>query len=153
MTRIAFVMDSITSVVPYKDSTLAMIWAAQRRGWKSFYMQPQDLAWREGEVFAYARSIELTDNFSKGHFNDSDPWFMLGEEQRFDAAELDVVMMRKDPPFDMDYINTTYLLEQMETKGTLVINRPASLRDCNEKFFTTTFSRSHPTSDRFTTYG
>ena len=137
-------MDSIESVVAYKDSTLAMIWAAQRCGWRSLYLQPRDLAWVEGEVLLTARNIELTDKFAQGEYHDVLPWYVLGEEQRLNSTAVDAVMMRKDPPFNMDYINTTYLLEQAESKGTLIINRPGSLRDCNEKFFTTSFPELLP---------
>ena len=136
-------MDRIDSVTPYKDSTLAMIWAAQRRGWRSVYLQPQDLAWVENEVFLTVRSIELTEDFAAGEYDDG-TWYVLGDEQLLNSTDLDVVMMRKDPPFDMDYVNTTYILEQAVAKGTLVVNRPDSLRDCNEKFFTTSFPELLP---------
>lgn len=136
-------MDRIDSVTPYKDSTLAMIWAAQRRGWLSVYLQPRDLAWVEDEVFLTARSIELTEKFAAGEYDD-ETWYVLGDEQLINSSDIDIVMMRKDPPFDLDYVNTTYLLEQAAAKGTLVVNRPDSLRDCNEKFFTTSFPELLP---------
>ena len=136
---IAFVMDPMDSLTPYKDSTLAMIWAAQRRGWQTSYLQPKDLAWVEGKVLLTMRDVELTRAFEAGIYDGDDDWYNLGDERFVDSLDVNVLMMRKDPPFDMNYINATYLLEQAEAKGTLVVNRPASLRDCNEKFFTTSF--------------
>lgn len=138
MTRIAFVIDPLDSLTIKKDSTLAMMWAAQRRGWDVSSLQTNDLSWERGQVFLAARRTELTDSPDNLAQN-SDMRYIVGETIQQSAGSFDIVFMRKDPPFDMNYINTTYLLEQAEHEGVLVVNKPSSLRDCNEKFFTTTF--------------
>ncbi|MCR9277989.1 MAG: glutathione synthase [Pseudomonadaceae bacterium] len=146
MVHIAFVMDPIDSLSLKKDSTLAMIRAAQRRGWQPFYVQQADISLSGGEVLATMSSLRLTEPF----VDKLDPnvagehWYELGEPERRPLAEMDVIFMRKDPPFDMNYIYTTYLLERVEEGGSLVVNKPASLRDCNEKFFATAFPQCCP---------
>ena len=139
MTRAAFIIDPLNALNIKKDSTLAMIWAAQRAGWEVSVAEPSDLAWREGQSLIQTSSFELAkapDELAR------EPGLQLSSGPAIWQAtsEYDVIFMRKDPPFDMDYINTTYFLEQAELSGTLVVNSPSSLRDCNEKFFTTTFS-------------
>jgi len=124
-------MDSIESIKPYKDSSFAMLLAAQARGWQLHYMQQQDLFLQDDRCYAHCRTIEVVDNRTK--------WFTLGEEQTIPLDQLNVIFMRKDPPFDMEYIYTTYLLELAERRGTLIVNKPQSLRDANEKLFTTQF--------------
>lgn len=146
MVHIAFVMDPIDSLSLKKDSTLAMIRAAQRRGWQPFYVQQADISLSGGEVLATMSSLRLTEPF----VDKLDPevagehWYELGEPERRPLSEMDVIFMRKDPPFDMNYIYTTYLLERVEEGGTLVVNKPSSLRDCNEKFFATAFPQCCP---------
>ena len=143
MTSIAFVIDPLASLNVKKDSTLAMMWAAQRRGWEVFVLETNALAWRDGDVLLTARPVELTCAPDAMATVEGDP-FRIGAEKRKSAAFFDSVLMRKDPPFDMNYITTTYLLEQVEQLGVLVVNKPASLRDCNEKFFTTSFPKLLP---------
>ena len=138
MTRIAFVIDPLDSLGIKKDSTLAMMWAAQRRGWEVFTLQTSELSWQVGETFISARPTALADS-PDNLAASSDTPFQVGDTIRQSASTFDMVFMRKDPPFDMNYINTTYLLEQAEEAGVLVVNKPSSLRDCNEKFFTTVF--------------
>jgi glutathione synthase len=132
------VMDPIESIKPKKDSTLAMMLAAQRAGWRIVYLQQQDLIVRDGAPFGQGRSIAVRD--------DADDWFELGEPWRHGLEKLDALLMRKDPPFDMEYIYTTYILELAENRGLLVVNRPASLRDINEKAYTSWFPECTPPS-------
>jgi len=129
--RLGIVMDPIASISYKKDSSLAMLLAAQARGWSLFYMEQRDLYLGAGQARAQMRPLKV--------FADPARWFELGEEQDSALAELDVVLMRKDPPFDMEFVYSTYLLEQAEREGVLVVNRPQSLRDCNEKLFATQF--------------
>ncbi len=134
--RVGIIMDSLAQIAFKKDSSLAMLLAAQARGWTLFYMEQRDL-YQLGDQ-ARARMCPLR------VFNDPQKWFETGDE--FDSAlgELDVILMRKDPPFNSEYVYATYLLELAEKAGTLVVNRPQSLRDCNEKFFATQFPQCTP---------
>jgi glutathione synthase len=125
------VMDPIGDIKTYKDSTFAMLLEAQRRGHVLYYMEPGDLFARDGQVFASMQQLEVRDNTTD--------WFSLAPVGSKPLEELDIILMRRDPPFDMNYIYTTYMLELAENAGTLVINRPQSLRDANEKFFITNF--------------
>ncbi len=134
--RIGVVMDPIASIKPHKDTTLAMLLAAQSRGWRLSYMEMDDLWLRDGRVYSRQRPLQVHD--------DERHWFELGDGQCAPLATLDVVLMRKDPPFDMEYIYATYLLEQAEREGVLVVNRPRSLRDANEKLFTAWFPHCTP---------
>ncbi len=139
MTRkIGFIIDPLTSLNPAKDSTIAMMLAAQRRGWEIHTMQQAD-------VFC-ASDNETVSLHADTAIIQLDPvlacqnsWFKLTSRQQIALTELDVVMMRKDPPFDMEYINTTYLLDLAAQTGVLVVNPPAALRDFNEKMFITRF--------------
>ena len=146
MPKIAFLMDPIETVSVKKDSTLAMIAAAQQRGLEIFYLQQDGLVLSAGVVTALTRSLRLRDDFcaTLDPNTAGDDWFALGDEQAVALAEMDIVMMRKDPPFDMEYIYTTYLLELAETEGVMVVNRPSALRDCNEKLFATLFPQCCP---------
>ncbi len=125
------VMDPISGIKPYKDSSFAMLLEAQRRGHVLYYMEPNDLYAVDGRVFARMQKLEVRDNTSD--------WFTLTPLGSLSLDELDIVLMRRDPPFDMNYIYATYMLELAEKAGTLVINRPQSLRDANEKFFINNF--------------
>ncbi len=134
--RLGVVMDSIANINYKKDSTLAMLWAAQDRGWQVFYMEQADLYLEQG--VARARMAPLT------VFHDASCWYRLDEPEDSDLDALDVILMRKDPPFDNEYIYSTYILEAAERNGTLVVNRCQSLRDCNEKVFATRFPQCCP---------
>ncbi len=127
----AVVMDPIEHIKPYKDSTFAMLLEAQSRGHEILYMEAIDVEYEAGEVRGSMAALEVRDNI--------DSWFTLGERQRRRLADLDILLMRKDPPFNMDYIYTTYLLELAQKDGVLVMNDPQSLRDANEKCYTTWF--------------
>ena len=127
------IMDPISSIATYKDSTFAMLLEAQSRGHDIWYMEPGDLTIRDGVAYAHMRPLEVRDN--------RDDWFTLGETENRELALLDVLLMRKDPPFDMDYVYTTYVLDLAELAGVSVVNRPQSLRDANEKCFITQFSQ------------
>ncbi len=129
--RLGIVMDPIGSINIKKDTSFAMLLEAQSRGWELFYMQQTDLYLDEGKAMATVRSLSVDNN--------PNSWFELGPETEKPLAELDVILMRVDPPFDMDYIYSTYLLEQAEAEGVLVVNKPQSLRDANEKLFTAWF--------------
>jgi glutathione synthase len=129
-------MDPIASITIKKDSTFAMLLEAQARGWEVWYMEQRDLYLADNRAAARMRALRVVD--------DAAGWFTLGEERTAPLDRLDVILMRKDPPFDMEYIYTTYLLENAEQQGTLVVNSPASLRDCNEKLFTSLFPQCTP---------
>lgn len=134
--RLGIIMDPIADIAFKKDSSLAMLMAAQARGWSLFYMEQQDLYIRDGVVRARPRPLQV--------FNDASRWFAFEAEQDIALHELDVVLMRKDPPFDSEFLYCTQLLEQAERAGLLVVNRPQSLRDCNEKLFATRFPHLTP---------
>ena len=134
--RLGVVMDPIASIKAYKDSTLAMLLEAQARGWAIRYMEQGDLFLRDGQAFARQRDLKV--------FDDTKHWFEWGKENTGALSELDVILMRKDPPFDMEYVYTTYLLERAEDTGVLVVNKPRSLRDANEKLFTAWFPQCTP---------
>jgi glutathione synthase len=144
--RIGFVMDPVPTVSLKKDSTLAMIRSAARRGWEVFYIGQDDLLLQWENPFAFLHPLRLIGRFAET-LDPADvdgPWYELGEGVLTPLGELDVIMMRKDPPFDMEYIYTTYFLERAEEQGALVVNRPASLRDCNEKVYATAFPQCCP---------
>ena len=124
-------MDPIESIKPWKDSSLAMMLEAQARGWQIFYFQLGDIFLDNGIAMGQFKALTL--------YDDNQHWFDYGDAGRCQLSELDVILMRKDPPFDLEYIYSTYILEQAEESGVLVVNKPASLRDCNEKLFTRVF--------------
>ena len=134
--KLGVVMDSIESINPKKDTTLVLLLAAQRRGWEVHYMLPGDLYLNLNQTRGRVRQVTVRDDLRD--------WFSLGEEADLALAELDVILMRKDPPFDMNYIYTTYLLEQAQQEGCVVVNDPRSLRDCNEKLFALQFPQCCP---------
>lgn len=131
MTRLGVLMDPIGSINIKKDSTFAMLLAARARHWEILYFEQADLFLRDGRPWARMRGLEVRD--------DPDDWFDLAPPQTRPLEELDILLMRKDPPVDLEYFATTYLLELAETAGVLVVNRPASLRDVNEKLYTAWF--------------
>lgn len=129
--KIGVVMDPIGSIKMHKDSTFAMLLEAQRRGWELYYMEMHDLYLNGAECWANTRRLSVQD--------DNKRWFSLQQGVHQALAQLDVVFMRKDPPINMEYFHATQLLERAEQEGVLVINKPASLRDANEKLFTSWF--------------
>lgn len=134
--ELGVVMDPIGAIQVYKDSTYAMLLEAQARGWRLHYMEMNDLSLRDGEPYARSRPLTL--------FTDEHRWFELGLEAHTPLSGLDVILMRKDPPFDLEYIYATYILERAEQHGVLVVNRPRALRDANEKMYTAWFPQCTP---------
>lgn len=138
--KLGVVMDPIQAINFKKDSTQAMLWAAQSRGWTLFYMEQSDLFIENGEAWASMRALQV--------FDDAECWYQFepaeGQKEPQKLAELDVVLMRKDPPFDNEYIYSSYILEIAEREGCFVVNKPQSLRDCNEKIFATQFPQCCP---------
>lgn len=134
--KLGVVMDPVGSINTKKDSTLAMLRAAHKRGWEIHYMEVGDLFLLDGEARAHTRQLHLQE--------DQDPWYRLDNHNTLSLSALDTILMRKDPPFNMEYIYCTYLLEQAEAAGTLVVNKPQSLRDANEKLFTAWFPQCTP---------
>ncbi|MFT5082622.1 MAG: glutathione synthase [Lentisphaeria bacterium] len=130
------VMDPISSIKSYKDTTLALLLAAQRAGYLIHYIELSDLYLDHGQAKASSRTLEV--------FDSRELWYDLASPHDILLAELDVILMRKDPPFDNQFIYATYVLEQAEQGGCLVINKPQSLRDCNEKIFATQFPQCCP---------
>lgn len=126
------IMDPIGSIKPYKDTTLALMLAAQRRGWNLRYLEMQNLWLRDGVAMGRMRPVEVRD--------DARDWYTLGEPAEAPLGSLDAILMRKDPPFDLEFVATTYILERAEQQGALVVNRPQSLRDANEKVFISWFA-------------
>lgn len=138
MIKLGIVMDPIKDINIKKDSSFAMLLAAQSRGYELFYMEMQDLALLQGETWAKMRPLKVQE--------DPTDWYQLGEATDTPLKELDVILMRKDPPFDTEYIYATYMLERAEEAGVLIVNKPQSLRDANEKLFTAWFSQFTPTT-------
>lgn len=125
-------MDPIEGIKINKESSFAMLLEAQARGWELYYMEMSDLYLRDGRSGARMRRLEVERNEKE--------WFRFTDEKDWALDELDVILMRKDPPFDTEYIYATYLLERAEEKGVLIVNKPQSLRDSNEKLFTAWFT-------------
>jgi len=134
--KVGVVMDPIEQITYKKDSSLAMLWAAQRKGWELHYMEQQHLFLRDGRVRGQMAPLKVA--------MDPDNWFERGDYVIRDLAELDVILMRKDPPFDNEFIYSTHLLAMTESEGTLIVNRTGSLRDFNEKLFATHFPQCCP---------
>lgn len=134
--KIGVVMDPIGDINFKKDSTLAMLLEAQSRGWQLFYMEQADLYMAHDVARAKMKALKV--------FNDADNWYQLSSAEDIVLETLDAILMRKDPPFDMNYIYSTYILEKAEDKGTLIINKAQSLRDANEKLFTNNFAQCMP---------
>ena len=133
---LAVLMDDISSIKPIKDSSFAMMLEAQKRGWEIFTFDTPDMFYKDGIVFANARKTLVRDS--------EQDWYECEDIKALPLNNIDIVFMRKDPPFDMDYIYATYLLEQAENSGTLVVNKPSSLRDANEKLFALNFPECIP---------
>ncbi|ELQ6132579.1 glutathione synthase [Cronobacter dublinensis] len=136
MIKLGIVMDPIANINIKKDSSFAMLLEAQRRGYEIHYMEMADLYLNNGEARARTRLVNVEQDYDK--------WYAFGTEQDIALADLNVVLMRKDPPFDTEFIYATYILERAEEKGTLIVNKPQSLRDCNEKLFTAWFADLTP---------
>jgi len=129
--KLGVVMDPIGAINFHKDSTLAMLLAADKRGWQLYYMEQGDLFLQDGRCHARLAQLEVR--------ADENDWFTLSDATTAPLDELDVVLMRKDPPVNMEFIYTTLLLERAEAHGTLVVNKPAAIRNANEKLYTAWF--------------
>jgi glutathione synthase len=137
-TRLGVVMDPIGGIAPAKDSTLGMLLEAQRRGFELWYFEQPDLRLRKGVALGTGRPVRFS--------ADPEAWYELGAAEELPLGRLDLILMRKDPPFGTEYIYTTYILERAEMAGALVVNRPQALRDINEKVFTAWFPDCCPDS-------
>ncbi|MCU4676506.1 glutathione synthase [Catenovulum sp. 2E275] len=136
--KLGIVMDPISQIKIHKDSSFAMLLEAQARNYQIFYMEMADLYLEDGRSYARMRPLKVQE--------DPQNWYQLGEPVEQALAELDTILMRKDPPFDTEYIYATYLLERAEDEGCLIVNKPQSLRDANEKLFTAWFAELTPTT-------
>jgi glutathione synthase len=134
--KLAVIMDPIESIKPHKDSSLAMLLEAQNREWQIHYGQLNDIWLRDGEAFGRLTKLQAADEEAN--------WFELGDVAVTSLRDMDVILMRKDPPFDMEYIVATYVLERAEDHGAVVVNRPRGLRDANEKAFMAWFPNCAP---------
>ncbi|PRD39313.1 UNVERIFIED_CONTAM: gshB [Trichonephila clavipes] len=134
--KLGIVMDPIADINIKKDSSFAMLLEAQRRGYEIHYMEMADLYLLQGQARARTRLLSVEPNTER--------WYHFGSEQDLALSELNVILMRKDPPFDTEYIYATYMLERAEDAGTLIVNKPQSLRDANEKLYTSWFSQFTP---------
>jgi glutathione synthase len=134
--KLGIVMDPIGSINYKKDSSLAMLFEAQKRGYELYYMEQNNLYLQDETACATAQKLVVK--------KDSTCWYSLSDAQDIELSELNVILMRKDPPFNMDYIYATYILGMAEKFGVLVVNRPASLRNANEKLFALEFPQCIP---------
>lgn len=129
-------MDPIGAIHFHKDSTLAMLLEAAKRGYELYYFELSDIYLRDGVAYGFARLLSVKD--------DAKAWYAFTGEKHIALRELDVILMRKDPPFNEQYIYSTYILEHAERQGVLVVNKPQALRDANEKMFATEFPQCCP---------
>jgi len=136
--KLGIVMDPISAIDPKKDSSLAMLVEAAKRDYEIYYMEQKDLKLIDGCATAQATIIEI--------FDDQKKWYERKSNVSIDLKELNIILMRKDPPFDMEYIYTTYVLEKAEEDGVLIVNKPQSLRDMNEKVYTAWFPECTPST-------
>ncbi len=134
--RVGIVMDPMEGITPKKDSSLAMLLECERRGAEIHYFLQDDLKLVAGKALGNSRVLNVRD--------DPDDWFTFGSSQEIALGDLDVILMRKDPPFDMEYIYTSYILDRAEIAGAMVVNKPQALRDMNEKAYTAWFPDCAP---------
>lgn len=138
--RVGIVMDPIENIKPYKDSSFAMLLEAQRRGHELVYMQPEDLYLKNGQAFAVASELKVWDREKQQQY------YGFGASNNIALNTLDIILIRQDPPFNNDYLYSTHILEQAEAEGVLVVNKPQTLRDANEKLFASWFPECIPTT-------
>lgn len=136
--KMAVVMDPIAQIHPETDTSLAILLEGQRRGMELFYLEAHDLSIENGIAYGWVRPIHV--------FDDLNHWYELGDAITIPLGEMDFIFMRKDPPFDMEYLYCTHILDLAQQQGALVVNRPQSLRDANEKLFATHFPDLMPAS-------
>ena len=130
--KLAVIMDPIESIKVGKDSTFAMLLEAQHRGYETHYLEACDLFLEDAKLMAHTSPISVQDQ-AKNYYSKQ-------AAKRMEMSKFDVVLMRKDPPFDMQYIYTTYLLDHLLLTDTLVVNHPTNIRNANEKLFATRFN-------------
>lgn len=136
--KLGIVMDPISAINIKKDSSFAMLEEAQKRGYELFYLEMKDLYMEAGRAFGTMRPLTVKYDYAD--------WYTLGEVVDQPLSNLDVILMRKDPPFDTEFIYATYMLERAEDEGCLIVNKPQSLRDANEKLYTAWFAEHTPTT-------
>jgi len=136
--RVGIVMDPIENIKPHKDSSFAMLLEAQRRGHELVYMQPEDLYLKNGQAYAMSSELKVWDRANDEQF------YGFGASQDIALNQLDIILIRQDPPFNNDYLYSTHILEQAEAEGVLVVNKPQTLRDANEKLFASWFPECIP---------
>ncbi|SDB44593.1 glutathione synthase [Pseudidiomarina indica] len=134
--KLAMIMDPIESVKPHKDTSFRLLLEAQARQYEMYYLTLDDLSLVGGEPVGRARTVQVVDQASD--------FYTLGQPETMNLGEFDVILMRKDPPFDNEFLYATYLLDLAERRGALVVNKPQSLRDCNEKLYTAWFPELTP---------
>ena len=134
--RLAVVMDPIGAINIKKDSTFEMIWQAQQLGWDVEYIEMNDLFINNGIAMGRMRGLKV--------YQDANHWFDLSETATEKLGNVDAILMRKDPPFDMEFVYSTYILELAERQGALVVNSPQALRDCGEKTYCAWFPELCP---------
>ena len=136
--KVGIIIDPIASINPKKDSSFAMAVEATRRGADLYYFEQKHLFISSGKAHGLSTQLSVNDDDKK--------WFELGSQEKIALGDLDVILMRKDPPFDMEYIYTTYILDRAKIDGTLIVNNPQALRNMNEKIFTSWFSECIPST-------
>ncbi|MDG6773772.1 glutathione synthase [Thiomicrorhabdus sp. ZW0627] len=136
--NVGIVMDPIDRIKPYKDSSFAMLLEAQRRGHNLVYMQPEDLYLKNGQAWAISSELKVWDRKAE------EQYYGFGKTVEIALNTLDIILIRQDPPFNNDYLYSTHILEQAEAEGVLVVNKPQSLRDANEKLFASWFPQCIP---------
>lgn len=136
--KIGFVIDPIENINPKKDSSIALMIDALERGWEVAFFTLNDLDVKNSKVFGFCKYLKFNLNSSN--------WYCIINEDYEPLSQFDVIFMRKDPPFDIQYITATYILELAEKEGVLVLNKPSSLRNANEKVFGLNFPECCPTS-------
>ena len=134
--KIGVVMDPISSINIKKDSTFEMMWQAHQLGWELYYFEMNDLSIDAGVALGRARKATI--------YQDAAHWYDLADAEQMELGQLDAILMRKDPPFDMEFVYATYILELAEKQGALVVNSPSALRDCNEKAYCAWFPELCP---------
>lgn len=139
--KVGVVMDPIERIKPYKDSTFAMMLEAQRRGHQLFYMQPEDIFLRDGQPYAVTSEVKVWD---RPQTDSKSQYYGFGASAETPLAKLDIILIRQDPPFTNDYLYSTHFLELAEAQGVLVVNKPQTLRDANEKLFASWFPQCIP---------
>lgn len=134
--KLGIVMDPIADINIKKDSSFAMLLQAQSRGYQLFYFEMADLYLSDGKAFGQAKELKVQ--------NEANNHYAFTADVDMPLSDLDVILMRKDPPFDTEFIYATYMLERAEDEGVLIVNKPQSLRDANEKLFTSWFAEFIP---------